>query len=105
MVGFRQREQITVLVVRSRVRSEVRRVGAGGQVPTKKRKVPKALGQQFGRAGAKSRPEKRPTGDVAEFRNERIPGDQRKTSPLPGVEQSRGAPRGDRSAASRIVVS
>src|ERR1035438_5089473 len=90
MVGFRQREQITVLVVRS----EVRRVGAGGQVPTKKRKVPKARGQQFGRAGAKSRPEKRPTGDVAEFRDERIPGDQRKTSPLQASSSLGARPEG-----------
>jgi hypothetical protein len=45
LAGFSQRKQITVL--------GVRRDGAGGQVPAKKREVPKARGEQLGRAGAK----------------------------------------------------
>ena len=77
--GFSQREQVTVL--------GVRRDGAGGQVPAKKREVPKARREQFGRAGAKSRPEERPAGDVAEFRNERVTGDERERLALPGVEK------------------
>ena len=49
LAGFSQREQVAVL--------GVRRDRAGGQVPAKKREVPKARGEQLGRAGAKSRPE------------------------------------------------
>jgi len=60
LARFNQREQIAVL--------GVRRDRAGGQVPTKKGEVPKARGEQLGRAGAKSRPEKRPGGDIADFR-------------------------------------
>jgi hypothetical protein len=79
LAGFSQREQITVL--------GVRRDGAGGQVPAKKREVPKARGEQLGRAGAKSRPEKRSTGDIAEFRYERVTGDERERLALPSVEK------------------
>src|ERR1035437_339790 len=46
LAGFSQREQKTVL--------GVRRDGAGWQVPAKKREVPKARGEQFGRAGPRS---------------------------------------------------
>lgn len=79
--GFSQREQVAVL--------GVRRDRAGGQVPAKKREVTKASGEQLGRAGAKSRTEERPAGDVAEFRNERLTGDEREYLPLPGVEKLR----------------
>lgn len=78
LAGFSQREQITVF--------RVRRDGSGGQVPAEKREVPKARGEQLGRAGAKSRPEKRPAGDIAEFRYERVTGDQREPLALPSVE-------------------
>jgi hypothetical protein len=66
LAGFSQREQVAVLGVRCD--------RAGGQVPAKECEVPKACSQQFGRTGAKSRTEKRPTGDVAELRNERVTG-------------------------------
>jgi hypothetical protein len=79
LAGFSQREQITVL--------GVRRDGARGQVPAKKREVPKARGEQLGPAGAKSRPEKRSTGDIAEFRYERVTGDERERLALPTVEK------------------
>src|ERR1019366_5021428 len=66
--GFSPREQVAVLGVRRR--------RARGQVPAKNREVTKAGGEQFGRAGAQSRPEERPTGDVAELRNERLTGNE-----------------------------
>ena len=79
VAGFRQGEQITVL--------RVRRDGAGWRVRTKKGEIPKARGEQLGRAGAKSRPEKRPTGDIAEFRYERVTSDERERLALPSVEK------------------
>ena len=75
LAGFSQREQITVL--------GVRRDGAGGQLPAKEREVPKARGEQLSSAGAKSRPEKRPASDIAEFRYERVTGDEREPSCAP----------------------
>jgi hypothetical protein len=79
LAGFSQREQEAVLGVRSD--------GAGGQVSAKKREVAKASGEQFGHAGAKSRPEERPPGNVAEFRNERVTGDETEPLALPSVEK------------------
>jgi hypothetical protein len=78
LAGFSHREQVTVLGVRGD--------WAGGQVAAVKREVPKARGEQLGRAGAKSRSEKWPAGDIAKFLYERIRGDQRESVPLPGIE-------------------
>jgi len=79
LAGFSQREQVAVL--------GVRRDRAGGQVPAKKREVPKARGEKLGHTGAKSRPEKRTAGNVAEFRYERVTGDESERLALPGVEK------------------
>jgi len=79
LAGFNQCEQEAVLGVRSD--------GTGGQVSAKKREVAKASGEQFGQAGAKSRPEERPPGNVAEFRNECVTGDEREPLALPSVEK------------------
>ena len=76
--GLSQREQVAVLWVR-RGRSR-------WQVPAIKRKVAKARRKQLGRACAEPRAEKRPAGDVAEFRYERIGGDQRELLALPGIK-------------------
>ena len=81
LAGFCQCQQVAVL--------GVRRDRAGGQVPAKNREVPKARGEQLGRAGAKSRPEERPAGDVAEFRYQRVTGDERERLALPGAREER----------------
>lgn len=62
-------------------------IGPEGRSRQKNREVPKARGEQLGRAGAKSRPEERPAGDVAEFRYQRVTGDERERLALPGVEK------------------
>jgi len=81
---FGQREQITVF--------GIRRDRAQGEVPAKKREVPKTRGEQLGRADAKSRPEKRPAGDSAQFRYELVTGDKREPLALPSVDKlGRGA--------------
>ncbi len=67
--GFRQCEQIAIL--------GIRRDRAGWQVLTEQREVPKACCEQFSRAGTKPSLEEGPSGDVAEFRNKRVTGDER----------------------------
>jgi hypothetical protein len=79
LAGFSQREQVAVFGVRSDY--------AGGQVLAKEREVTKSSGEQLSRTGAKPRTEERPTGDVAEFRNECVRGDECEPLALPGVEE------------------
>jgi hypothetical protein len=79
LAGFTQREPLAVLGVRSDQ--------AGGQVLAKEREVTKSSGEQLSHTGAKPRMQERPTGDVAEFRNESVTGDERERLALLGVEE------------------
>src|ERR1035438_6302259 len=66
-------------------------LGSGATGPDRrsrqKREVPKARGEQFGRAGPKSRPEERSAGDIPEFRYERVTGDERERLAFPSVKK------------------